>query len=221
MAPPLSPSWALPKKGIPGIYLITNTLTRRVYVGSSVDTRRRLLTHAEHLKKGNHHCLNLQAEWDMYGESAFSFGLMEEVQIDQLGVREQLAIASFAGKLLNSQTRVGRPGILLEKRRFVMQTSRRLLAAPVQVDPADNSRWETSVKRWFVVYGVILLVACFAAVFGQSGMVAVSLAFIAAAHLGFLATRNPKRLKHKERGAEVKAELNELRAKLNLISYPG
>lgn len=56
-----------------GIYLIENIHTRRVYVGSSVDIRRRWAMHRSQLRRNVHHCKWLQRSWNKYGEESFEF----------------------------------------------------------------------------------------------------------------------------------------------------
>ena len=57
-----------------GIYAITNKVTGREYIGSSVDIENRLRGHFADLRRGKHHCVHLQRAWDKYGEK--SFGVM-------------------------------------------------------------------------------------------------------------------------------------------------
>ncbi len=61
----------------PGVYGIVNLRTTRVYIGSSVNIRKRWLNHRSHLRNGTHHCLGLQAEWANFGESFFSLVVLE------------------------------------------------------------------------------------------------------------------------------------------------
>ncbi|MEY4572305.1 MAG: hypothetical protein RLZ10_1531 [Bacteroidota bacterium] len=61
-----------------GIYLITNNINKKVYVGSSQDIKRRFYLHKHYLNKGNHTNKHLQSAWDEYGEQNFSFSILEE-----------------------------------------------------------------------------------------------------------------------------------------------
>jgi group I intron endonuclease len=57
-----------------GVYLIRCTAVDWVYVGSSKNFQRRWFKeHLAELRKGVHHNLRLQADWNKYGESAFEF----------------------------------------------------------------------------------------------------------------------------------------------------
>lgn len=57
-----------------GIYLIQNTQTKDLYVGSSaVSIKNRLRTHKTALKSNRHENQRLQNSWNKYGEKAFIF----------------------------------------------------------------------------------------------------------------------------------------------------
>jgi group I intron endonuclease len=56
-----------------GIYTIRNTISGRIYIGSSVNIERRWRVHVHHLKAGTHHSSILQRSWDKHGEGAFAF----------------------------------------------------------------------------------------------------------------------------------------------------
>jgi len=77
--------------GISGIYAILNDANGKMYIGSAVDIKRRWIRHVHRLRLGTHTNPILQAAWNKYGESTFSFAVLEEVS-DRiwLMVREQL-----------------------------------------------------------------------------------------------------------------------------------
>lgn len=56
-----------------GIYVIENILTHDIYVGSTMNLRKRWQLHCHHLRKGKHHAPKLQASWNKHGEGAFRF----------------------------------------------------------------------------------------------------------------------------------------------------
>lgn len=56
-----------------GVYEIRNTLDDKVYVGSSLNVRKRLSVHRGNLTRGKHHSAHLQAAWDKHGASNFTF----------------------------------------------------------------------------------------------------------------------------------------------------
>lgn len=61
------------------IYKIINTVNNKFYVGSTNNVKVRFRTHRKKLRTKSHHCKHLQAAWNMYGEQAFVFVVVEEV----------------------------------------------------------------------------------------------------------------------------------------------
>lgn len=60
-----------------GVYMIVNTLTWKVYMGSSVNVSVRWTEHRRLLRKGQHHSPHLQRAWDKDGEGAFECVVIE------------------------------------------------------------------------------------------------------------------------------------------------
>lgn len=65
-------------KPISGIYLITNIINNKHYVGSSNDVNRRLNTHKRELKNGSSNNLLMQREYNEFGESNFLFEIIDK-----------------------------------------------------------------------------------------------------------------------------------------------
>jgi len=63
-----------------GIYVITNKINGKIYIGSSVNINRRWIEHLHKLRKGNHYNDKLQAGFTKYGEENFEFKLLEKVE---------------------------------------------------------------------------------------------------------------------------------------------
>lgn len=63
-----------------GIYKITNKETGKFYVGSSVNIKRRWYMHKYELKRNNHGNKYLQNAWNKFGEAAFTFEIIKEVE---------------------------------------------------------------------------------------------------------------------------------------------
>ena len=70
------------------IYQIKNLQNGRVYVGSSVNLKKRWKEHRNDLKKGSHHSQKLQNAWNKYGEESFEFSILEAV-FDKTKLLEQ------------------------------------------------------------------------------------------------------------------------------------
>lgn len=64
-----------------GVYQIRNTLNDKVYIGCSVDLRRRFHKHLRDLRQGTHHSQKLQRAWTKYGEGSFIFEVLQLVGI--------------------------------------------------------------------------------------------------------------------------------------------
>jgi len=72
-----------------GIYYILNTISKRVYVGSSKEIERRLSVHKRGLRQNKHHNIHLQRSWNKYSSDAFIFGILEETSKEVLLIEEQ------------------------------------------------------------------------------------------------------------------------------------
>lgn len=78
---------AAPKKI--GIYQIKSNLNNRIYIGSSIDIRRRWKIHKSQLSLGNHHSIILQRHYDKYGKDDLVFSILELCEEDNLIKVEQ------------------------------------------------------------------------------------------------------------------------------------
>ena len=63
-----------------GIYKIINVVNNKFYVGSAVNLRKRKSRHFSELRTGKHKNRHLLAAWNKYGEQAFVFVMVEEVE---------------------------------------------------------------------------------------------------------------------------------------------
>jgi len=73
-----------------GIYVIAHIASGKAYVGSAVNFKRRFNSHRSSLALNKHHSGKLQNAWNKYGESAFSFSIIEVVpEARDLVAREQ------------------------------------------------------------------------------------------------------------------------------------
>lgn len=60
-----------------GIYIIRNTVNGHFYIGQAVVIKRRWQVHKAELRGNYHANKHLQSSWNMYGESAFEFLVLE------------------------------------------------------------------------------------------------------------------------------------------------
>ncbi len=72
-----------------GIYKITCTVNKKIYIGSAVNLCRRRNDHFNNLQKNKHGNPKLQNAWNKYGEDAFTFEVLEYVLPISLAAREQ------------------------------------------------------------------------------------------------------------------------------------
>jgi group I intron endonuclease len=83
-------------KRIQGIYRILNLVTGLFYIGSAATILSRWANHKSRLKKNTHDNIYLQRAWNKYGEEAFKFEVIEEIQDEnQLIQREQFYLDTF------------------------------------------------------------------------------------------------------------------------------
>jgi group I intron endonuclease len=78
-----------------GIYKIVNTVTNKVYVGSSKEVEKRIKSHFSMLKKKKHHSVPLQNSYNKHGVDCFTHEVIEECAVDTLFLREQYWIDSL------------------------------------------------------------------------------------------------------------------------------
>ena len=78
-----------------GIYVIENTESRKVYVGSSCDVRRRWSDHVRELRQGIHGNDYLQKACVLHGEPTFRFWVAETCPREALLEREQWWLDMF------------------------------------------------------------------------------------------------------------------------------
>lgn len=82
-----------------GIYKIINIVNNKFYVGSAVDLKRRKTRHFSELRTGKHNNRHLQAAWAKYGEQAFVFVVVDELQPDaDLLAAENVWLKEHVGK---------------------------------------------------------------------------------------------------------------------------
>lgn len=77
-----------------GVYIIRNTVNMKCYIGSSENIHRRWYGHKDTARRGRHHSSLFQEEWDVYGEDAFHFSVLEYLDPipEKLGYSEQTLI---------------------------------------------------------------------------------------------------------------------------------
>lgn len=67
---------------LPGIYTIKNRVTGKMYVGSSMNPKKRVSFHLYSLKKGDHHSAKLQNSWNKHGSEVFECNIAESIEYE-------------------------------------------------------------------------------------------------------------------------------------------
>lgn len=78
-----------------GIYRIQNNINGKVYIGQSVDIKKRWKSHKLNLRRGTHANVYLQDEWNTFGESAFSFDVLAKCRSIKLNELERFYINQY------------------------------------------------------------------------------------------------------------------------------
>lgn len=72
------------------VYQIKNKLNGKIYIGSTVDKKRRWREHRNRLRQGRHNNSHLQKSWNKYGANNFKFSVLEKIKNrDKILEREQ------------------------------------------------------------------------------------------------------------------------------------
>lgn len=72
----------------PGIYRILNSVSKKIYIGHSMDVKERLKKHLLQLKKNTHFNTRLQNDFIVLGEGVFEFEVLEYCEPTVLKRRE-------------------------------------------------------------------------------------------------------------------------------------
>lgn len=83
-------------KELQGIYSITNKITKKIYIGSTINFRIRFTNHLSQLRNNRHSAKYLQNSFKIHGENNFEFKILEIVDNrDNLLIREKYYLDTF------------------------------------------------------------------------------------------------------------------------------
>jgi hypothetical protein len=85
----------------PGIYLITNLINNKVYIGQSKNVYRRGIYHRFELNHNKHSNSHLQYSFNKYGKENFSFSIIEYCFKEKLTEKEKYYISIQKTELYN------------------------------------------------------------------------------------------------------------------------
>lgn len=131
-----------------GIYKIENKTTGKLYIGSSLDIRKRWIRHLWDLENNKHHSIILQRAWNKYGKDDFVFEVIEECNIDNLLILEQkyldeyLPIYNICPNAGNSYGRKDSMETRLKKRKIALELNLKPPLAPKKSVKAINDNGE-------------------------------------------------------------------------------
>lgn len=134
-----------------GIYKITNTLTGKVYIGSSKNVARRLYLHRWELQRGSHHSVLMQRAWDKYGATAFFAELALICAEDDLLFYEQVFIdfyhAATPSRGMNISPVAGRVCVPFTPERSAAASALRKGKSIFLNNPEAYERLKASVRK--------------------------------------------------------------------------
>lgn len=131
-----------------GIYVITNIVNNKIYIGQTKESfHRRYWHHRWCLNQGTHCNQYLQNSWNKYGEDNFTFSMLEEVlDVNQLNEREIYWIEYYRNnsEVYNIQDggqNINSPIVSQEKRKEIGRKNReRLLGTKLSEETKEKMR---------------------------------------------------------------------------------
>lgn len=114
-----------------GIYMITNYVNNKRYIGSSKNIAQRLWTHRSNLRHNRHSNEHLQNAWNKYGEENFNFTVLEKCKIENQYEREQFYVDLLKPEYNICIEIVKNPPINLTSRQKHSETRKKLIASGI------------------------------------------------------------------------------------------
>lgn len=140
----------------PGIYMIVNDDTGKLYVGSALKVRHRVMAHIRMLRSNSHDNIHLQRAWNVSGPGAFSYWRVEECAPESLVSKEQEYLDKYRDthgrqKLYNIDTRAySKLGF-----RHSPETRRRMSEIKLSMSPDEKARLGAAVRAANLARGAI------------------------------------------------------------------
>jgi len=119
-----------------GIYKIENQVNGKVYIGSSIDLKKREKKHMWMLKKNIHHNRHLQHSFNNYGEKNFEFKIMCNIEKELLSELESLVISEIGIENIYNLCKDGRNNYGIKRSK---ETKKKL--------SISTTKWINSVEK--------------------------------------------------------------------------
>lgn len=127
-----------------GIYVIRNTQNKKVYIGQSVDLKKRKRVHLQQLKDGIHYNSHLQNSYNKYGSTNFTFEVVDLCEKELLNEREEYWIKEYnaCDRALGFNKRTGGDASLMTE-----ETKQKIRAAATGRKHTEKSRTKMSISK--------------------------------------------------------------------------
>jgi group I intron endonuclease len=133
-----------------GTYVIINLINSKVYIGSSMNLKKRKLRQFQALRKNRHHCKPLQNDYDKYGVNPFLF--IELEHCENYKEQEKVFLKKLDYNVCYNRSRKASGGFMIanhpEKERLLAEAAERLKNAP-KPEPRfgkDNPNWRGGIS---------------------------------------------------------------------------
>ena len=132
-----------------GIYVIENLITKRCYVGGSKDMGRRWSWHLFKLRHDIHPNNLIQQDWNLHGESSFSFRVLVSTTELHLQEQEQQFIEQFNSYEIGYNIKPTSNGFGFRHSEETKQKMRESALYLIEHDPDERKRRSEQAKlQW-------------------------------------------------------------------------
>jgi predicted GIY-YIG superfamily endonuclease len=133
-------------KKLSGVYLIFCIQNEKVYIGSSINIRKRFYSHKKLLKKNKHHNNYLQNCYNKYGENSLQYLVIELTEKEKLREREQFWFNSVENKYtlnispINPKEFIFKTNISEDRKEILRQRCKNWILTPEQRKKISDSK---------------------------------------------------------------------------------
>lgn len=121
-----------------GIYSIGNKVNGKIYIGSSFNLEKRRSQHFSNLRHARHGNIHLQRAWNLYGENAFEFEVVEFCDVDECKKCEQEWLDFFNTKRPDSLYNISLDACRPARGRTLSQETRKKMSDAAKSRPASR-----------------------------------------------------------------------------------